>query len=102
MDDDQDYYECCFTPNRSTEENKSGVTLKGKDKEYIAAHGKIVELFKKKGEKFFLNGIELSILDKQKNKPINIELKSKISLRLFTNLSEMFNMDIIFKLIFSK
>ena len=77
MDDDQDYYECCFTPNNSTEENKSGVTFKGKDKEYIAAHGKIVDLFKKKGEKFFLNGIELTILDKQKNKPINIELKSK-------------------------
>ena len=76
-DQDQDYYEWSLTPQNASEENKTGVSFKGRDIEYINAHGKIVELFKKKGEKFALNGIELSIADKQKNKPINIEIKSK-------------------------
>ena len=77
MDDDHDYYEWSWTPKNASEENKTGVSFKGKDTEYINAHGKIVELFKKKGEKFVINGTELSIADKQKNKPINIEIKSK-------------------------
>ena len=74
MDEDQDYYEWCLTPKNASEENKTGVSFKGRDTEYINAHRKIVELFKKKGEKFLLNGIELSIVDKQRNKPINIEI----------------------------
>ena len=77
MDEDQDYYEWSLTPKNASEENKTGVSFKGKDAEYINAHRKIVELFKKKGEKFLLNGIELYIADKQRNKPINIEIKSK-------------------------
>ena len=77
MDEEHDYYEWCLTPNNASDENKSGVTFKGKDTEYINPHDKIVDLFKKRGERFYLNGIELSIADKQKNKPINIEIKSK-------------------------
>ena len=76
-DEEHDYYEWCLTPNNASDENKSGVTFKGKDTEYINAHSKILDLFKKRGERFYLNGIELSIADKQKNKPINIEIKSK-------------------------
>ena len=71
MDDDQEYYEWILTPKNASEENK------GNDTEYINAHGKIVALFKKRGEKFIINGIEMSIADKQKNKPINFEIKSK-------------------------
>ena len=77
MDEDQEYYEWSLTPKNASEENKTGVSIKGRDTEYINAHGKIVNLFKKKGDKFILNGNELYIADKQKNKPINIEIKSK-------------------------
>ena len=77
MEEDQDYYEWILTPKNASEENKSGVTFKGRDTEYFNAHGKIIALFKKRGEKFIINGIELFIADKQKNKPINFDIKSK-------------------------
>ena len=75
MDEDQDNYEWSLTPQNASDDNKSGVTIKGKDTEYINANKKVASMFKKRGDKFKINGIELSISDAPKNKPVTIELK---------------------------
>ena len=75
MEEEQLEYEWCLTPKNYSEENKSGVTFTGRDTEYINANRKLAQMFKTKGEKFQINGIEISIADAPKNKPITVEVK---------------------------
>ena len=90
MKDDEenfsDYYECIMIPHNYPKESKTGVTFKGKDDGYFKAHSIIMELIKKKGDRFSINGIEIAIADNPFNKPVSIELKPKVGLTGKVNL----------------
>ena len=75
MNEEQIKYEWILTPHNASDDNKSGVTMKGNDTEYINANKKVASLFKTRGDKFKINGIEVFIADAPKNKPVTIELK---------------------------
>ena len=79
-------YELEIVPTKASIENKTGITIKGNDHEYIEANRMLKDLFQKKGEKFLINGISISINDVPKNKPINVEVKSKLGLSGRVNL----------------
>ena len=81
-----DYYECIMIPHNYPKESKTGVTFKGKDDGYFKAHSIIMELIKKKGDRFSINGIEIAIADNPFNKPVSIELKPKVGLTGKVNL----------------
>ena len=77
MEEESIHYDVVVTPKNASEENKSGITIKGKDIGYIDANKRISEMFRNKGDKFLINEIELRISDAPKNKPITIEVKPK-------------------------
>ena len=77
MEEESIHYDVVVTPKNASEENKSGITIKGKDSGYINANKRISEMFRNKGDKFVINDIELRISDTPKNKPITIEVKPK-------------------------
>ena len=64
-----DYYDWVMIPNISPTESKTGVTFRGADNEYFKAHTLLMELIKKKGDRFVINGIEMSVADNPPNKP---------------------------------
>ena len=74
---ESDYYEYVLTPITANEEGKNGVTFRGSDNEYFKAHKMLVELTKKKGDKFLIKGVDISIADAPKNKPATISIKTK-------------------------
>ena len=81
-----DYYECSMTPKNAAEECKTGITFKGNDEEYVNAQKKVLQMIKKKGERYEINGIEVAIVDTPKNKPVLVKTKSKTGLSGKSNL----------------
>ena len=75
--DISDYYEWLRTPKNAPENGKTGVTFKGSADEYFKAHKIVMEMTQKKGDKFVINGTEISIADAPNNKPVSIEVKTK-------------------------
>ena len=76
-DFNHDHYEINLTPNMAAEESKTGISFKGSDEVYMEAHANIVEMMKR-GDKYLVNGIEISILDAPENKPAVIEVKPEL------------------------
>ena len=50
-----DFYDWELVPTVYPDESKTGVTFKGDSKEYVKAQGMVLELFNKKGAKYFIN-----------------------------------------------
>jgi hypothetical protein len=73
-------YDLEFTPAKASVEKKSGMTFKGNDGAYLNAQSLVKSMFQKKGERFSINEIEISVLDVPIKKPINIEIKPKVGL----------------------
>ena len=48
----EDNYEWLMTPKNASKDSKTGVTFKGSDAEYLNAHKVLVEMIKKKGERY--------------------------------------------------
>ena len=65
-----------MTPINATVESKTGVTFRGSDTEYFKAHSMVRELTKKKGDRFVINDVEISIADNPENKPVTIKSKT--------------------------
>ena len=86
MDEEQVNFEWSLTPHNASMESKTGITFTGKDTEYINAHGKLLEMFKTKGESFLINSVEIRISDTPKNKPLSVEVKPKLGLSGRSNL----------------
>ena len=86
MEEDQLHYDWTITPKNASDENKSGITFKGKETKYINANRKVAEMFKIKGDKFLINNFELSVCDAPKNKPITLDVKPKTGLSGRANL----------------
>ena len=72
-----DGYDLEMVPKKASLENKTGMTFKGSDGQYLDAQRMLKSLFHKKGEKLSINGIDISISDVPNNKPIKIEIKPK-------------------------
>ena len=72
-----DYYDFVLTPFTAPENEKNGVTFRGNDNEYFKAHNMLKELTKTKGDKFVINGVDISIADAPYNKPVTISIKTK-------------------------
>ena len=72
-----DGYELEIVPIKAVEENKTGITIKGKDSEYIEAHRILKQYFQTRGQKYHINGSDIRIVDLPKNKLIKIEVKHK-------------------------
>ena len=64
-----DYFEWNLIPINAASDNKTGITFKGRDAEYIQAHKVVQEMMKVRGERYLINGIEISVVDAPKNKP---------------------------------
>ena len=58
-------YDIEVTPVNASIENKTGITFKGNNEDYLDAHGKLLELMNEKGERYLINGIEIAIASKQ-------------------------------------
>ena len=80
-------YDLKLVPESSPNDMKTGVTIKGNDTGYFEGHRILKEIFKKKGERFLFNEIEIGISDTPKNKPINVEVKPKGGLSGKANLT---------------
>ena len=76
VDSGNAHYEINLTPNMAPEESKTGVTFRGSDEVYMDAHKNIVAMMKI-GDRYLVNGVEISILDAPENKPVVIEVKLK-------------------------
>ena len=77
MENSSEFYDRIFTPGNAPERDKSGVTFKGTCEEYIQAYNLLMDVFKRKGDRYFMNGIEIAIVDTPNNRPSVIELKQK-------------------------
>ena len=82
-----EFYDVEMIPIKVSAHNKTGITFKGSCIEYLNAHKNILELVKKKGERYVINGIEIGIVDNPENKPICVEIKAKTGLSGKVNLS---------------
>ena len=80
-------YDLKLVPEVSSDEMKTGVTIKGSDPGYFEGHRILKEITKKKGERFLFNGVEIGISDAPKNKPINVEVKPRGGLSGKVNLT---------------
>ena len=72
-----DYYDFVLTPFTAPENEKNGVTFRGSDNEYFKSHNLLRELIKTKGDRFLINGVDISIADAPYNKPATISIKTK-------------------------
>ena len=72
-----DGYELEIVPIKASEENKTGITIKGKDVEYLEAHRVLKGFFQTRGQKYNINNTEIRIADLPKNKLIKVEVKHK-------------------------
>ena len=86
FDDISDNYDITMFPKNVSDAEKSGITIKGNNEEYINAHKSIKDIFRKKGERFFINNNEVCVTDVPTNKPICVEVKTKNSLSGKANL----------------
>ena len=77
MDEVTNGYELEIVPIKAAEENKTGITIKGKDVEYLEAHRILKAFFQTRGQKYLINGTEIRIVDLPKNKLIKVEVKQK-------------------------
>ena len=85
-DINSDGYDLEIVPVKALKENKTGITLKGKDGAYLEAHRILKNMTQTKGNRYVINGIEFGVLDTPKNKPINIDIKPKMGLTGKANL----------------
>ena len=69
-----------IVPNKAAEENKTGITIKGNESEYLEAHKILKKYFRIRGQKYIINGIDIRVVDLPKNKLVKVEVKSKASL----------------------
>ena len=65
-EDTSDYYDWLRTPKKAPDDKKAGVTFRGSDDEYFKAHKMIMVMTHKKGNRFVINGMEMSIADAQR------------------------------------
>ena len=79
-------YDLEVTPLTAPVDNKTGITFRGSNENYMDAHGKLLELMNEKGERYLINGIEVAIADNPPNKPIIVEVKPKVGLTGKANL----------------
>ena len=78
MDEDEcRAYEIELVPKLASDEDKTAITFKGNDSEYVAAQKLLKGILNKKGERFLINEIEISITDTPKNRPMIIGVKPK-------------------------
>ena len=70
-------YEIEMIPKSASEDDKTAITFKGNDSEYIAAQKVLKATLNRKGERFLINEIEISITDTPKNRPMIIGIKPK-------------------------
>ena len=78
MDDfDCEGYGIETVPKMASSEEITGITIKGKDMEYLEAQKMLKSFMKNKGERFLINGIEMEISDTPKNRPMIIGIKPK-------------------------
>ena len=78
MDEDECRgYEIELVPKLASDEDKTAITFKGNDSEYVAAQKLLKGVLNKKGERFLINEIEISITDTPKNRPMIIGVKPK-------------------------
>ena len=76
-DKSSEYFDCTITPINAPDEGKTGVTFKGTNEEYIQAYTLIMDMFKKKGDRYIINGVEFAIIDNPSVRPYIIEVKQK-------------------------
>ena len=87
-------YELELVPKTAPSEEQTGITFKGKDKEYLEAQKMLKDFMKNKGEIFLINGIEIIISDSPKNRPMIIGVKpkdgisGKANLKILTRITE--------------
>ena len=74
---DGDGYELEFVQRTAPIEEQTGITFKGKDKEYLEAQKVLKDFMKNKGDIFLINGIEMIISDTPKNRPMIVGVKPK-------------------------
>ena len=78
MDEDECRgYEIELVPKLASDEDKTAITFKGNDSEYVAAQKLLKGVLNEKGERFLINEIEISITDTPKNRPMIIGVKPK-------------------------
>ena len=77
IEERSDYFEWNLIPINAASDNKTGITFKGRDAEYIQAHKVVQEMMKVRGERYLINGIEISVVDAPKNKPSVVDVKPK-------------------------
>ena len=82
----ESFYDMERTPINAAEDNKTGITFRGNDEKYLDAHKNIMNMVKKKGERFVVNGFDIAIMDVPNNKPVKIEIKPKNGLSGKVNL----------------
>ena len=68
-DKSSEYFDCTITPINAPDEGKTGVTFKGTNEEYIQAYTLIMDMFKKKGDRYIINGVEFAIIDNPSVRP---------------------------------
>ena len=76
-----------IVPNKASEENKTAITIKGNEGEYLDAHRILKNFFRIRGQKYNINGIDIRVVDLPKNKLIKIEVKSKVGMSGKVNLN---------------
>ena len=72
-----DYFEWNLIPINAPSENKTGITFKGRDAEYIQAHKSVQKMMKVRGERYMINGVEIAVVDAPKNKPSVVDVKPR-------------------------
>ena len=87
MDDfDCEGYGIETVPKMASREEITGITIKGKDMEYLEAQKMLKSFMKNKGERSLINGIEMEISDTPKNRPMIIGIKPKAGMSGKSNL----------------
>ena len=76
-----------MVPTKAPEESKTGITIKGKEVDYMESHRILKDFFRTRGQKYHINGIDLRIVDLPKNKLMKIDVKSKMGLSGKINLN---------------
>ena len=69
-----------MVPTKAPEESKTGITIKGKEVDYMESHRILKDFFRTRGQKYHINGIDLRIVDLPKNKLMKIDVRSKMGL----------------------
>ena len=80
-------FELEMVPNKAADQNKTGITIKGNEPDYLEAHRILKDFFRIRGQKYHINGIDVRIVDLPKNKLIKIKVKAKMGLSGKVNLN---------------